>query len=48
MLHQYGKPYIESIEDLNGKLIKEKNNMIHFASNEVLSNMEYFIENPSQ
>ncbi len=48
MLHQYGRPDIETIEDLNSELVKEMNNMILFASNEVLSNMESFIENPSQ
>ncbi|HBO84332.1 MAG: hypothetical protein A2073_05690 [Deltaproteobacteria bacterium GWC2_42_11] len=48
MLHQHGRSYINRIEDLQDELKLEWNNMILFASDEVLSRMREFIENPSQ
>ena len=48
MLHQHGRPYIKTIEDLKEELQLEWNNMILFASNRVLSTMNKFIEKPTQ
>jgi hypothetical protein len=48
MLHQHGRQYINSIEDLRYELKLEWNNMILFALSEVLTTMHIFIENPSQ
>ena len=48
MLHQHGRSYINSIEDLKDELNLEWNNMFLFASSEVLERMYKFIEKPSQ
>lgn len=47
MLHLHGREYINSIEDLKDELILEWNNMILFASEEVLITMNNFIDHPS-
>lgn len=48
MLHQHGRHYINSIEDLKDELELEWNNMFLYASSEVLETMRKFIKNPSQ
>ena len=48
MLQQHGRQYINTPEDLKDELKIEWNNMILFASNEVLVATHQFIENPSQ
>jgi len=47
MLQQHGRQYINSIEDLRDELKLEWNNMILFASSEVLTTMHAFIESSS-
>lgn len=48
MLHQHGRPYIKTIEDLKEELQLEWNNMILFASDKVLSTMNEFLKEPTQ
>lgn len=48
MLHQSGRQYIKSLTDLKEELKLEWNNMILFASDEVLTTLHLFIQNPSQ
>lgn len=48
MLHLHGRQYINSLDDLKDELKLEWNNMLLFASNEVLSTMREFIKEPSQ
>jgi len=48
LLHQNNRQYIKTPEDLVSELKIEWNNMILFASDEVLSAMHKFIESPSQ
>ena len=48
LLHQNNREYIKTPKDLVAELKIEWNNMILFASDEVLSTMHEFIENPSQ
>lgn len=48
MLHKHGRPEINKLEDLKDELKAEWNNMILFASDEVLTKMHKFLENPSQ
>jgi hypothetical protein len=48
MLHLHGRQYINSIDDLKDELKLEWNNMILFASSEVLMSMHKFMETPSQ
>jgi hypothetical protein len=48
MLHMHGRQYIKSKEDLEYELQLEWNNMILYASKEVLQVMHSFIQNPSQ
>ena len=48
MLHQHGRQYIKTIEDLKEELQLEWNNMILFASDKVLSTMNEFIKEPTQ
>ncbi len=45
MLHQHGRTYINSVEDLKEELKLEWNNMLLFASEEVLVKMNEFIKN---
>ena len=48
MLHLHGRQYINNKEDLIYDLKLELNNMILFASDEVLKRMKDFIQSPSQ
>lgn len=48
MLHKHGRPEINTLDDLKDELKTEWNNMILFSSDEVLTIMHKFIENPSQ
>ena len=47
MLHKHGREYIQNIKDLKDEIIMEWNNMILFASEEVLISMGKFIDTPS-
>ncbi len=48
LLHQNNRAYIKTPEDLISELKIEWNNMILFASDEVLSTMHEFISKPSK
>jgi hypothetical protein len=48
MLHLHGREYINKKEDLIYELKLELNNMILFASDEVLIKTKDFMQNPSQ
>ncbi|MDD5504584.1 MAG: hypothetical protein PHV77_04655 [Candidatus Omnitrophica bacterium] len=48
MLQKHGREYIRTPQDLKDELIMELNNMILFASGEVLDSMQRFIKMPSQ
>lgn len=48
MLHLHGRQYINNKEDLTYELKLELNNMILYASDEVLETTNNFIQNPSQ
>ena len=48
MLHLHGREYIKDKEDLIYELKLEWNNMILYASGEVLQKTYNFIQNPSQ
>lgn len=48
MLHLHGREYINNKEDLIYELKLELNNMILYASDEVLETTNGFIQNPSQ
>lgn len=48
MLHLHGRQYISNKEDLIYELKLELNNMILYASDEVLETTNNFIQNPSQ
>lgn len=47
MLQKHGREYINNMQDLKDELIMEWNNMILFASEDVLFTMQQFIESPS-
>jgi len=46
-LHRHGRDDINNIQDLKDELLTEWNNMILFASEDVLSGMKQFLEKPS-
>ena len=48
MLHKHGREYIRTPQDLKDELIMELNNMILFASGDVLNSMQKFIKLLSQ
>lgn len=48
MLHKHGREYIQNKQDLKDDIVMELNNMILFASEEVLIAVQQFIEGPSQ
>ena len=48
MLHLHGRQYINNKEDLISELKLELNNMILYASSEVLKTTNNFVQNPSQ
>ena len=48
MLQMHGREYLRTIENLKDELILEWNNMILFASEDVLITMHNFLNNPSR